>query len=180
LKGAGQDIGDTTATTAIAGTNQVTTVFLQVKDAAPSLPPAPETYGEHKSKSQKSNSVIALLNKMQNDLKSDTQAAEAEEKTAQRDYEQLSADAAKQREECVQTIADTQGSIAQAEETRNSSSESKGNEEAHMEELKQTNQNLHKECDFVLAHFEERRDARTTEIEGLTTAKSVLSGANFK
>jgi hypothetical protein len=267
LRGAGQDIGDTTATTEIKGTTQTTTVFLQRKSqqdpampppppppmapmappppppmdggampppppppmdggampppppppmdggamppppppmdggampppppmgappppppvallqiAAPSLPPAPETYGEHKSKGQKSNSVIALLSLMQNDLKKETQAAEHEEKTAQRDYETLTADAAKQRAECVQTVADSQGAIAEAEENRNAASESKTNEEAHLAELKQTNENLHKECDFVLAHFEERREARNTEIDGLTSAKSVLSGASF-
>merc|ERR1719188_2707130 len=75
--------------------------------SAPSLPPAPETYGEHKSKGQKSNSVIALLNVMQNDLKSESQAATAEEKTAQRDYENMLADAAKQRADCEKTIADS-------------------------------------------------------------------------
>merc|ERR1719506_2702256 len=98
LQGAGQDIGDTTATTAIAGTTQTTTVFLQTVSMvnAPELPPAPETYGEHKSKGQKSNSVIALLDLMQNDLKKELQAAEHEETTAQRDYETLVADAPKQ------------------------------------------------------------------------------------
>jgi len=180
LRGAGQDIGDTTATTGIAGTEQVTTVFLQLKTHAPSLPAAPETYGEHKSKGQKSNSVISLLSLMQNDLKKETQAAESTEKTAQRDYETLTADAAKQRAECESAVAEAQGAIAEAEETRNASSDSKNNEETHLAELKTTNQNLHAECDFVVAHFEERLDARNAEIEGLTTAKSVLSGADFK
>jgi len=179
LQGAGQDIGDTTAETKIAGTEQ--TAFLQTRSEvdAPELPPAPETYGEHKNKGQKSNSVIALLSLMQNDLKKETQAAQHEEKTAQRDYETLVADAAKQRAECEQTVADSQGAIAEAEESRNAASTDKSSQETHLSELKQTNENLHKECDFILEHFEERREARTTEIDGLTTAKSVLSGADF-
>jgi septal ring factor EnvC (AmiA/AmiB activator) len=182
LRGAGQDIGDTTATTAIAGTEQVTTVFLQTASEvdAPSLPAPPETYGEHKSKGQKSNSVIALLDLMQNDLKSETQAAQHEEKTAQRDYETLLADAAKQRAAAEQAVAESQGAIAEAEENKNTATTDKQNNEATLAELEQTKENLHKECDFILEHFEERREARTTEIDGLTTAKSVLSGAAFE
>jgi chromosome segregation ATPase len=176
LQGAGQDIGDTTAKTEIAGTDQTTTVFVQ----APSLPPPPETYGEHKSKGQKSNSVIALLNLMQNDLKKETQAAQHEEKTAQRDYEQLVADATKQRAECMQTIADSESAIAEAEAARNEASDSKVANEETLANLIQSNENLHKECDFILEHFEERREARLKEIDGLTTAKSVLSGADFQ
>merc|ERR1719162_1206255 len=137
-------------------------------------------YGEHKSKGQKNNSVIALLDVMQNDLKSETQAATHEEKTSQRDYEQMITDAAKQRAECEKSIADSSGAIAEAEETRNASSDSQGNEEAHLAELVETDKNLHQECDFILDHFEERREAHTMEIDGLTTAKSVLSGADFQ
>jgi len=110
----------------------------------------------------------------------ETQAAEHGEKTAQRDYEGLVADAAKQRAECEQTVADSQGAIAEAEESRNAASTDQTSQETHLAELVQTNENLHKECDFILEHFEERREARTTEIDGLTTAKSVLSGADFQ
>jgi hypothetical protein len=182
LQGAGQDIGDTTAKTEIAGTEQTTTVFLQTREEedAPSLPAPPETYGEHKSKGQKSNSVIALLSLMQNDLKKETQAAEHEEKVAQRDYEQLVTDAAKQRAEAENTVAESQGAIAEAEDNKNTATVDKQAQEAYLAELEQTKENLHKECDFILEHFEERREARTNEIDGLTTAKSVLSGADFK
>jgi len=181
LEGAGQDVGDKGTGEQIAGTSQGVS-FLQTRSQvdAPELPPAPETYGEHKSKGQKSNSVIALLSLMQNDLKKETQAAEHGEKTAQRDYEGLVADAAKQRAECEQTVADSQGAIAEAEESRNAASTDQTSQETRLAELVQTNENLHKECDFILEHFDERREARTMEIDGLVTAKSVLSGADFQ
>jgi peptidoglycan hydrolase CwlO-like protein len=182
LQGAGQDIGDTTAKTEIAGTEQTTTVFMQMRsqEDAPSLPAPPESYGEHKSKGQKSNSVIALLNLMQNDMKKETQAAEHEEKTAQKDYEKLIEDAGKQRAAAESAVAESQGAIAEAEENKNTASTDKTSQETHLAELTTTNENLHSECDFILEHFEERREARTTEIDGLTTAKSVLSGADFQ
>lgn len=178
LQGAGQDIGDTTATTAIAGTEQVTTVFLQI--AAPSLAPPPETYGEHKSKTQKSSSVISLLNLMQNDLKKETQAAEHEEKTAQRDYEKLMADTAASRADAVTAVSEANEALAGAGESKSTAETSLAQNKEILMELQKTLANLHAECDFIVAHFEERREARNTEIDGLTTAKSVLSGANFK
>jgi chromosome segregation ATPase len=183
LRGAGQDIGDTTAKTAIAGTSQTTTVsFLQKiagNNKAPTLPAAPETYGEHKAKGQKSNSVITLLKNLINDLEKETQAAEHAEKTAQRDYETLSTDAAKQQAECETMIADTTGAIANEEEKLNAATVNKQAQEATLAELQDQKTQLHKECDFIVAHFEERREAREKEIDGLTSAKSILSGANF-
>ena len=35
-------------------------------------------------------------------------------------------------------------------------------------------------CDFILANFEIRRAARTSEMESLQNAKAVLNGADFK
>jgi len=185
LKGAGQDIGDTTAQQNIAGTSQsmgsqLSFLQLAADVKAPSLPPPPESYGEHKHKGKKSNSVIALLNHMQNGLKSELQAAEHDEKTSQENYEKNLAAAAQQKADAQKTIADTQAAIAEAEDGRNQSSENLTSEETRLAALKDDEKRLHEECDFVLAHFEERREARNTEVEGLTTAKSILSGADFQ
>merc|ERR1719190_179449 len=38
---------------------------------------------------------------------------------------------------------------------------------------------LHLECDWLLANFEARKDARAGEVESLKSAKSVLSGADY-
>lgn len=179
LKGAGQDIGDTTAQTTIAGTSQTTTLsFLQI--SAPEQPVEPETYGEHKAKHQKSSSVISLLRLMQNDLKKESQAAEHAEKTAQRDYETLMADTAATREACVNEIGERTASVAEQEAAKGEGKDKFTAQSTLLMELKEQKSNLHAECDFILAHFEERLEARNTEIDGLTTAKSVLSGANFQ
>merc|ERR1719359_1723464 len=39
--------------------------------------------------------------------------------------------------------------------------------------------NLHSECDWLLQYFDARKAARSSELESLSTAKSVLSGADF-
>merc|ERR1711920_1121628 len=38
---------------------------------------------------------------------------------------------------------------------------------------------LHAECDWLLQYFDVRKEARAGEVESLTKAKAVLSGADF-
>mmetsp|Transcript_16360 Transcript_16360/g.45404 ORF Transcript_16360/g.45404 Transcript_16360/m.45404 type:complete len:118 (+) Transcript_16360:573-926(+) len=38
---------------------------------------------------------------------------------------------------------------------------------------------LHGECDWLLKYFDARKEARTSEIDSLSNAKAVLSGADF-
>jgi len=38
---------------------------------------------------------------------------------------------------------------------------------------------LHLECDWLLANFQARKDARAGEVESLKNAKAVLSGADY-
>merc|ERR1719324_776742 len=105
--------------------------------------------------------------------------AETTEKDAQADYEQAMKDAAEKRAADTKTLADK--GKAKAEMTADM--------EAHTEEKAATTktlmatleyiQSLHAECDWLLQYFEVRKEARTGEIDSLTTAKAVLSGADF-
>lgn len=38
---------------------------------------------------------------------------------------------------------------------------------------------LHGDCDWNMKYYDQRKAARTTEIESLGEAKAVLSGANY-
>merc|ERR1719482_1632878 len=83
------DPRDSEAPPTIAGTNQA--IYVQVRrasnDAVP--PPPPETFGAYQKKDGKSNGVMALMDEMINDLKSDMTDAKHAEETAQADYERL-------------------------------------------------------------------------------------------
>lgn len=173
LKGAGEDIGDTTAATTIAGTTQ-TTAFTQ---KAP--PPPPATYGEFKRKDQKSNSVIALMDMLVNDLKKEAQAAEHEEKTAVRDYEKLLADAKAERAALVKEVADNDVAIADMGASLEEAKAGKTTSEEQLQEINNQIADLHAQYDFIIAHFEERHEARENEIDGLSKAKAILSGADY-
>merc|ERR1719266_2585835 len=153
----------------IAGTTQ--TVFVQLHrqssadEGAP--PPPPETFGAYQKKGGKSNSIMALMDMLTKELESDRQAAEHVEKTAQRDYTKL--------------VADAQESRAQETKSITTSEASKANLEGVLEDTKRDNiikgdqlaqcntyiQELHASCDFIVANFEVRREARTQETESL-------------
>merc|ERR1719426_523910 len=38
---------------------------------------------------------------------------------------------------------------------------------------------LHSECDWLIQYFDVRKEARTSEIDSLSKAKAVLSGADY-
>ena len=38
---------------------------------------------------------------------------------------------------------------------------------------------LHGDCDFLIENFDVRKEARASEIDALTKAKAVLSGADY-
>ena len=71
------------------------------------LKQAPETFsGIQQPKREKSTGVIALMNMMQSDLQSDMKDAEADEKGAQKEYEDLMTDSAASRAQSAKSITD--------------------------------------------------------------------------
>merc|ERR1719198_2574419 len=113
--------------------------------------------------------MIDLLIK---DLDKEMTEAKTTETDAQADYEQAMKDAAEKRALDSKTLADKQK--AKADTTANM--------EAHTEEKAATTktlmatleyiQSLHGECDWLLQYFEVRKEARSSEVESLKTAKS--------
>lgn len=186
LQGAGQDIGDTTAQSQISGTEQMTTVFLQKKDTSflaqddSAPPPAPDTFEGAYQKSGKSSSVLALLDNIVNDLKTELTQAEGEEKNSQKEYETLMADTKKSRAQAESDIVAASNSKAEMEENLNNAKDGLEASTADLNAVIVQIAQLHNEYDFILQHFDERKDARTTESEGLVKAKAVLSGAKFE
>merc|ERR1711865_77492 len=95
-----QDLGGETATTpapsGIAGTGVTVLAAISAhQNVAP--PPAPERPGAFKKKTEESNGVIAMLDALIADLDKEMTVAEAEEKDAQADYEQMMSDSAEKR-----------------------------------------------------------------------------------
>jgi peptidoglycan hydrolase CwlO-like protein len=168
----GGTLAPTAAPGGIAGTG--VTALAQV---AP--PPPPATWGAYQKKGEESNGAIAMMDMMIADLDKEIQEVEVEEKEGQKEYEQFMADSAEKRALDAKSIEDKEGVKADLEAKLLKDEESK---KATINEAMATHQYLadvHADCDWLLTNFETRKSARSGEIDALTKAKAVLSGADY-
>jgi len=181
VRAAGGEVDDSAAPQLIAGTTQ--TVFVQVHKQASTdegaPPPPPETFGAYQKKGGKSNSIMALMDMLSKELETTIQAAEHEEKTATRDYEKLVADAQESRAQESKSITTSEASKANLEGVLQDTKDEHTIKSDQLAQTKAYIEELHASCDFIIANFEVRREARTNEIEGLKNAKAVLGGADY-
>merc|ERR1711982_12287 len=98
------------------------------------------------------------------------QGAEHNEKTAQKEYEQMMVDAKETRAQDMKTIgtaesskADSEGQLAEAKTGHQMTSEEMSQNLAYKADL-------HQSCDFIKQNFDMRKEARTAEIASLTNA----------
>jgi len=168
----GGTLAPTLAPGGIAGTG--VTALSQV---AP--PPPPETAGAFKAKSEESNGVIGMMDLLVADLDKEITETEVNEKEAQKEYEQFMADSAKKRALDSKAIADKESAKADLEAKLLKDEDEK---KATTKEAMATHEFLaetHADCDWLLSNFEARKEARAGEVDALTKAKAVLSGADY-
>jgi len=143
-------------------------------------PPPPETWDAYQNKEQEHNGVVALLDMLVADLDKEMQEMEAEETTAQKEYEEMMAESAAKRTADSEAITSKEGIKADLEQQVQAMDEESNailkEGMAKAEYLK----DLHLECDWLLSNFEVRKTARAGEVDSLKKAKAILSGADYE
>jgi len=141
--------------------------------------PPPETWGAYQKKSEEHGGVVAMMDLLISDLDKDMTAAETEEKDAQAEYEKYVADAAAKRTADSKAVTDKEGEKSELEASlTQAKQEFKGTtKDLYIKEM--LIKDLHLECDWLLANFEVRKEARVGEADSLKKAKAVLSGADY-
>jgi len=120
--------------------------------------------------------MIDLLVK---DLDKEMTEAEVEEKDSQADYEKMMEQSGTKRTADSKLVAEKTSAKADGE------ADLEAHKESHAATGKELLANgkyiasLHSECDWLVKHFDTRKDARTNEIESLKRAKAVLHGASY-
>jgi hypothetical protein len=149
------------------------TSFLQVKrvivQAATSVQKA----------AQAANGVMGMMDALAADLEKETAVAEANENDAQADYEKLMADSKQKRADDSALLEDKGAAKADAEgilEQRNDELQGAFDK---MKGATDQLQALHKDCDWLLSNYADRKEARADEVDSLKKAKAVLSGADL-
>merc|ERR1719217_1078038 len=140
-------------------------------------PPPPETAEAYTKKD--SSGPTALIDKLKNDLEKEVQAAEMDEKQAQKDYEEMMGDSANQRHADSKSITEKDGQKAELEGDLQAAKSAKKQAEGELRALGEYISQLHGSCDFLLQNFDARKEARANEIDALKKAKAVLSGADY-
>jgi len=142
-------------------------------------PPPPATAAAFSKKSEESNGVIAMIDVMIGDLTKEMTEAKATESNSQADYETTMSDSAEKRAQDTHSLADKTKAKAEVSADIEAATEEKAATTKTLMATLEYIQSLHAECDWLLQYFEVRKEARTGEIDSLTNAKAVLSGADF-
>merc|ERR1719229_126321 len=120
--------------------------------------------------------MIELLVK---DLDKETTEAKVSEKDAQADYEKLMVDAGDKRAADAKALTEKSKTKADLEgELETEVAEKKATSKEHAATV-QYIAALHSDCDFLVKFYQTRKQARTDEIDALSNAKAVLSGADY-
>merc|ERR1719217_440244 len=116
---------------------------------------------------------------LKNDLETEIQEMKMDEKHAQEDYVKLMADAAEKRATDSKAVTAKEGSKAELEDEMQKAKDAKKATDGELMETNGYLAELHSDCDFLVEHYEERKEARTNELDALGKAKAVLSGADY-
>merc|ERR1719214_383485 len=143
------------------------------------LPQAPDMPTGFVQKSTKSAGVIAMMDTIIKDLSDDMKDMEYEEKTAQTDYAELMADSQTTRAGDAKSLTGKTATKAEVETELMTTKEVRSATATDLKQIATVISDLHAACDFIMENFDLRKEARTSEIEGLKNAKAVLAGASF-
>jgi len=172
----GGTLAPTEAPGGIAGTG-IGFAQLQMQKDAP--PPPPEAVGAYKKKTEEGGGVIAMIDMLISDLDKEMNEAEQTEKEAQADYEQMIEDSAEKRTNDSKSLEEKEAAKADMEETLNNNEDKKTRTLKELYANYKVTQSVKAECDFILKTFDIRKDARANEMDALSKAKAVLSGADY-
>jgi len=148
-------------------------------DDAEAPPPPPEADLAYKKKGEEGTGVIAMIDLLIGDLEKEITESTVDEKDAQSDYESFMKDSAEKRALDSKAIADKEGSKAALEEELLANQEALKENQYELMDTEKYIMEVHAECDWLLEHFDLRKEARTGEVEALKKAKDVLSGADY-
>merc|ERR1719326_2338357 len=135
-------------------------------------------FGEYK-KSQASGGIIQMLDQMIGDVEAEMAEAKHDEEAGQTEYEETMADATAKRATDSKLIVTKDAAKAELVSKLDDAKSDKGDADGLLAGLVTKITDLHSTCDFLLENYEFRKEARTSEIEGLHEGKAVLSGADL-
>jgi hypothetical protein len=152
----------------IAGTG--IKVFMQV---------ASEENAEVNKKGEMGQGVIAMMDLLLKDLEGQITVGKTEEKNAQEDYETFMADSKEKRTADTKLLGEKMSAKAETDDALDGHVEEKATANEELQGNMAYIASLHADCDWLLEKFDQRKEARTDEIDAMMKAKDVLNGADY-
>jgi chromosome segregation ATPase len=175
----GGTLAPTAAPGGIAGTGiSFAQVYAHDQEAEAPEPP-PEALGAYSKKGDEGTGVVAMIQVLIKDLDKEMSEAEETEKDAQSDYERMLNDAAEKRATDSKALTEKSSAKGTLESDIQAGKDAKLSSTKELMATDEYLGSLHSECDWLLQYFDVRAEARTSEIEGLGKAKSILSGTSL-
>eukprot|EP00746_Dinoflagellata_sp_MGD_P160272 gnl/MRDRNA2_/MRDRNA2_86911_c0_seq1.p1 gnl/MRDRNA2_/MRDRNA2_86911_c0~~gnl/MRDRNA2_/MRDRNA2_86911_c0_seq1.p1 ORF type:complete len:735 (+),score=224.88 gnl/MRDRNA2_/MRDRNA2_86911_c0_seq1:69-2273(+) len=185
----GGTLAPTAAPGGIAGTGitalqQDMPVFAQVRAKARDSVDMDDAFGvddfvSYKKQTEESGGVIAMMDLLKADLVKEVTEAKIEEKDSQEEYEKMMKAAATKREQDSKSIVEKEGVKSTSTEAVNVVTKDITSATKELGDTVSILADLHNECDFLLKAYDQRKQSRADEIEGLSKAKAVLAGADY-
>merc|ERR1719465_87645 len=136
----------------------------------PPPPPEATSYGK---KTAEGMGIMGLMSELISDLKLEGQKAQMEEAAAQKAYEEGLANSQASREATSKEVVAMQTHKAELEEKKHEAKASHRTLEAEMKSIVTKIASLHSECDFIIANYDLRKNARAQEIEAMRNADAI-------
>jgi len=171
------NMGGTAPATAAPGGIAGTGVTALAQRGAP--PPPPETFGAYAKKSGESQGVIAMIDLLVKDLDKEMTEAKTQEKDSQADYEAAMDDSAAKRAQDAKTLTAKTATKADLAADLEAHTAAKGSASSELMATGEFIASLHAECDWLVQHYDVRKEARAGEVDSLEKAKAILAGADF-
>jgi len=142
---------------------------------APPPPPSPSDY----SKAALGGGVMQLLTKIITDAEIGEQQLKMAEQKSQADYASVVQATTKSIEANREAIGEKMEQMASMEATKSHTEGAQVVNEETLAKLRDLLKATHLDCDYIVKYFDIRQTARSEEMDAITDAKSILSGANF-
>jgi len=167
------------ANTGITYLQEGATAFVQVSAHRAAPGPEVKSLGAYEKKAAEHGGVVALLNTLKSHLSKEMVEVQTEEKNAQAEYEALVAESAAKRAADTKSVMQKEATKAGLEaELQKMGEEKQATAEKAMAKTKFLG-SLHLECDWLMANYAARKEARASEVGSLQDAKAVLAGADY-
>merc|ERR1719161_912449 len=144
--------------------------------------PPPTTWGSdgYGGASAETGGVIAMMENVKDDMKKDIAKADQDEKDAIKAHADLTADITQSIKDLESTKGTLNGAIAADESSKSGEQTTRAtNEDTSAAALKFL-KSIANGCDYMMKNFEERKSNRQAEMDGLSKAKAIFAGADFR